>query len=52
MSLESAIQGMATPSDSQDNDRDAYLSYVEMCQIAGKTPLSMAAWIAAGRPKQ
>jgi hypothetical protein len=35
---------------SVDNDRDAYLAYVEAVQIAGGTPLSYPKWIAAGRP--
>lgn len=32
------------------NDRSAYLAYAEACMMAGKQPLTMPAWVAAGKP--
>lgn len=43
---------MGTASADSGSDQQAYMDYVEMCQIAGKTPLTpIGKWIAAGRPK-
>lgn len=32
------------------SDRAAYMMYAEACMAAGKTPLTYAEWVKAGKP--
>ena len=42
---------MAALGATEPNDRDAYLSYVEACQLANKVAFNFTQWKAAGKPK-